>query len=110
MNTTGMIRGYMSKNMQAQKFIEVVIRALSREFDTYVGLENINENEFKITMNNCGVVMSMNLIKELQSPYGVDRFLLQEFEKQGFKFDKNRSQYIQYCFGIYENVDELVSM
>ncbi|MBU3102174.1 MULTISPECIES: hypothetical protein [Clostridium] len=70
MNTTGMIRGYMSKNMQAQEFIKVV--------------------------------MSMNLIKKLQSPYGVDRFLLQEFEKQGFKFDKNRSQYIQYCFGIYK--------
>ena len=110
MNTTGMIRGYMSKNMKEQEFIKVVIRALSREFDTKVELESINENEFKITINNCGVVMSMKLIKELQSPYGVDRFLLQEFEKQGFKFDKNRSQYIQYCFGIYKNVDELVNI
>jgi len=110
MNTTGLIRGYMSKNMIAQEFIKVVIRALSREFNTYVKLENINENEFTITMKNCGVVMNMNLINELKSPYGVDRFLLQEFEKQGFKFDRNRSKYIQYCFGMYKNDDELLSM
>ncbi|MBX4270035.1 hypothetical protein [Clostridium estertheticum] len=51
MNTTGMIRGYISKNMKVQ-----------------------------------------------------------EFEKQGFKFNRNRSQYIQYCFGIYINDDELLSM
>lgn len=27
--------------------------------------------------------------------------LLEQFEEQGFKFDRNRSQYIQYCFGIF---------
>jgi hypothetical protein len=45
--------------------------------------------------------MSKELINKLKSPYGVDKFIFEEFERQGFKLDRNRSQYIQYCFGIY---------
>lgn len=102
MNTSGVQRGYMSKNMKAEEFIKVVVEALSIEFHSNVKLENINENEFKITMGDYEVVMSRELINQLQSSYGIDRFLLQQFEKQGFKIDRNRSQYIQYCFGVYD--------
>jgi len=101
MNTLGIQRGYMAKNMKAEEFINVVIAALSREFEKEVKLEIIDENGFKITMKSYEVVMSRDLINKLLSPYGVDRYMLQEFEKQGFKFDRNRSQYIKYCFGMY---------
>ena len=33
MNTSGMIRGYMSKNMKAEEFIKVVVKALRWEFE-----------------------------------------------------------------------------
>ena len=58
MNTTGMIRGYMSKNMKAEEFIKIVVTALSKEFSSNVELEGINDNKFKITMKNYEVVMS----------------------------------------------------
>lgn len=99
MNTSGFLRGYMAKNMNAEDFIKVVVTALSREFEEKVKLENINDDGFLITMKDYMVTMSKEFIDKLKSPYGIDRFILEEFESQGFKFDKNRSQYIQYCFG-----------
>jgi hypothetical protein len=101
MNTFGIQRGYMAKNMRAEEFINVVIVALSREFEKEVKLEIINENEFRISLGNYKIKMSKELIEKHKTPYGIDRFILEAFERQGFKFDRNRSQYIQYCFGIY---------
>lgn len=99
MNTSGMLRGYMLKNIKAEEFIKVVIRALSCEFEKEVKLECISDDEFKITLDNFVVIMSKELINKLNKPYGIDRFILESFEDQGFIFDTNRSQYVQYCFG-----------
>lgn len=101
MNTSGIQRGYMAKNMKAEEFIKVVVNALSMEFGKEVKLKTINEKDFRITLDNYEVTMSNELINKLKSPYGVDRFILEAFERQGFKYDRNRSQYIQYCFEIY---------
>jgi hypothetical protein len=101
LNTSGIQRGYMAKNMKAEEFIKVVINALSKEFGRELKMEIINDNEFRITLDNYEVIMSNELINKLKSPYGVDRFILEAFERQGFKFDRNRSQYIRYCFEIY---------
>ncbi len=100
MNTSGLIRGYMSKNMNAEEFIEVVSKAISREFEEEVLLEQEN-NSFKITMKDYQISMSKELVERMQSPYSVDRYVLEEFRKQGLDFNRNRSQYIQYCYGNY---------
>lgn len=102
MNTSGVQRGYMAKSMKGEEFIKVVVNALSMEFEKKVELEAINENDFKITLDNYEVTMNRELINKLKSPYGIDKFILESFESQGFEFDRSRSQYIQYCFGIYE--------
>ena len=102
MNTSGIQRGYMAKNMEAEELIKVVVNALSMEFGREVKLKIINENEFEISLENYKIKMSKELIEKHKTPYGIDRLILEEFEKQGFRFDRNRSQYIQYCFGIYE--------
>lgn len=102
-NTTGFIRGYMSKNMKTEDFIGVVVSALNREFEEIkngVKLDKIND-DFIVAIDEYKLTLSKALIDRLKSPYGVDKYILEEFEKQGFNFDKNRSQYIQYCFGNY---------
>lgn len=104
MNTSGIQRGYMAKNMKAEEFIKVVINALSREFGKEVKLKTINENEFEISLDNYKIKMSKELIEKHKTPYGIDRLILESLRKQGFRFDVNRSQYIQYCFGIYERI------
>ena len=100
MNTTGMLRGYMSKNMKAEEFIKVATKALSCEFEKEFDLESICDDEFKITLDDFVVILNEKLINRLNKPYGIDRFILESFEEQGITFDRNRSQYVQYCFGI----------
>ena len=100
MNTTGFIRGYMSKNMSDRDFMEIVRKALSREFEDRVELNERN-NKFEIVMNSYKIEMTKEIVEEVKSPYGIDRYILREFERQGFSFDRDRSQYIQYCFGDY---------
>lgn len=102
MNTTGFIRGYMAKNMNDDDFIKIVVAALSREFEEDVKLKNVNKDEFLISIKDYKVILSKELIKKLKGPYGIDKFILEEYENQGFNLNKNRSQYIRYCFGIYD--------
>jgi hypothetical protein len=101
MNTLGMLRGYMSKNMKAEEFIKVVTKALSCDFEKEVELESISDDQFKITLDDFRVIINKDLINKLKSSYGIDRFILEAFETQDFMFDRNRSQYVQYCFGVY---------
>lgn len=100
MNTLGFQRGYMAKNMRAEDFIKVVARAVSREFQKGVNLDKTKNNEFIISLGEYKTILSKEFIDEHKTQYGLDRFILEDFEKQGFKFEINRSQYVQYCFGI----------
>jgi len=83
MNSTGFIRGYMAKNMSAEKFIEVVATALSREFEVEVQLVNINNDRFLLAMMDYKIIMSNELVNKLKSPYGVDSFILEELKAKG---------------------------
>ena len=87
--------------MNAEEFIEVVIKALSRDFEE-VKLEKLN-NVFKIRMNNQNITMSKELIEKIKSPYSIDKYIQEELRRQGFSFDKYRSQHIQYCYRNYYN-------
>lgn len=102
MNTTGFLRGYMAKNMTAQQFIKVAAEAISREFEEQVEVIIVSPEEYEIIFRGYKAEISSALIKELKgkSPYGVDKYLLEEFRKQGLCFNEDRSQYIRYCFGI----------
>lgn len=107
MNTSGIIRGYMAKNMETEEFIKRVIETLNREFeelDNGILLE-VKNDEFLIGMGKYQISISKEVAEELKSPYGLDKYILDEFQKQGFKLDKNRSQYIQYCYGNFVNAE-----
>lgn len=41
MNTSGVQRGYMAKNMEAEEFKKVVTNAISREFEKEIKLKII---------------------------------------------------------------------
>lgn len=99
MNSSGVQRGYMARNMKPEEFLKVVLAAIAREFEKEVKLEKTNDNEIIITLDNYKVTISNEIIKKHKTPYGLDRFILEAFEKQGFTFDRYRSQYIRNCFG-----------
>lgn len=100
MNITGFLRGYMAKASDADKFIKIVANAIGREFEDEVQIIDNSKNDYKIIFKGYEICINANQIEQLKSksPYAVDRFLLTEFRKHGFKFDEYRSQYIMYCF------------
>src|SRR5690625_7961888 len=107
MNTTGFIRGYMAKNMNAEEFINIVFRALSREFEEETLTFKSTDDQYHITMGNYQVKLDKTFVEKHQSPYGIDRYILDEFKKQGYDLNINRSQYVQYCFGIHHGATEI---
>ena len=104
MNTSGIIRGYMSKNMRDEEFMAVVRKALSKEFEEEVILK-VYADKFKIKIRNFNVKISKDHFKKIKSPYSIDKYILEELSKQGFNFDKHRSQYIRCCYGNYDTVN-----
>jgi hypothetical protein len=100
MNSTGFLRGYMAKNMSSESFINIVVKAISIEFNEHVQILNTSQDEYEIMLKNYKLTINSAVIDELRtkSPYALDRFLLSEFKAQGFDFHEERSQYMKYCF------------
>jgi len=103
MNTQGWIRGMMAKNMEAEKFLHHVTECLGREFEADSQAQKF-EAEYIIKLGEHECSISMEKATELQqkSPYALDRYLLDQFRGQGFDFEVTRSQYIRYCYGVFE--------
>ncbi|GLC31164.1 hypothetical protein [Clostridium omnivorum] len=102
MNTTGFIRGYIARSMDYDKFFNHVIDCIGQEFNTNAKVEDL-EDKYRITINNMTLDLSKDTCSVLKktSPYALDKYILEELKTRGFDFNINRSQYIQYCYGIF---------
>lgn len=100
MNSHGFLRGYMAKNMEFDKFIEVVSSAIRREFNYDVEVKESNVLYSIRVDNKYEVEASKTLITNLMAkgPYAVDKFIFETIVEKGVLIDKKRSQYIEYCF------------
>ena len=67
MNTSGVQRGYMAKNMRVEEFLNVVVKAISMEFEKEVKVENIGEGQIRIVIDSYEVRTSMNYLEEIKS-------------------------------------------
>ena len=103
MNTQGWIRGMMAKNMEAEKFLHHVTECLGREFRMDSQIREF-EAEYIVKLRAHECIIGLEKASELQqkSPYALDRYLLDQFRGQGFNFEVTRSQYIRYCYGVFE--------
>lgn len=100
MNANGITRGYMSKNMDDFKFLTHVIECLSREFSKKVTLKKLDDENYIVDIDVYDIKLSKEIINTHKNGYSLDKYILEEAERKGFIFDKFRSGYIMYCFGI----------
>lgn len=100
MDSHGFLRGYMTKNMEFDKFVEVVASAIRREFNCDVEVKESNVLYSIRVDNKYEVEILKTLIIDLvaKNPYAVDKFILEAIIEKGGQIDKKRSQYIEYCF------------
>ena len=107
MNSSGWLRTIMAVNYSEKKFLMQVTNTIGKEFLEDVNVIEFLKDEFLITMVNYSTIISKDHIRKLKGPIGpyrLDRYILNDFQIQGFRFEKTRSQYIRYVFDIfYEN-------
>lgn len=102
MNTQGWMRGLMAKNMEGDKFVEHVADCLGREFGLEVG--TIKQKEMyvvKLGIYDVSIPADEAAALKSKSPYSLDKYILDQLIAKGLEFDKYRSQYIRYCYGLF---------
>jgi hypothetical protein len=103
MNTQGWQRGLMAQNMDNGKHLRFVVNCLEREFEVETKV-NKQGQEYLIKFMDYELKIDEVEVKKLQDcgSYVLDKFLLDQLRNKGFVFDVNRSQFVQYCYGIYQ--------
>ncbi|WP_352420870.1 hypothetical protein [Proteiniborus sp.] len=103
MNTQGWIRGYIAHNSSTDKFINLILTTISKEFGYEFQL-NETIDDFIISIDKYEIIIDKETAKKLQkrSPYALDKYILNILQEQGLEFDKKRSQYVRYCYDIFE--------
>lgn len=105
MNSQGWLRSIMVANMDAEKFLIYVAGVIGREFEEQVLVLEILKDEYMVIFKEYGTLISRSLVEKLKmefDPYLVDKYILNDFIKQGFEFDRRRSQYIRYVYGLID--------
>ena len=105
MNSSGWIRTIMARNYTEEKFLLAVADIIGKEFGKEVLVLEITKENYLILFDSYSITLSKDRIKDLKGPIGpyrLDRYILEAFMIQGFSFDKKRSQYIRYVFGIFD--------
>ena len=104
MNIMGFLRGYMSKNLDIYDFLDKVLDILSKEFEIGYSFKEENNN-FLISLGEYNFEISKDEARSYQEKgaFALDKYVLNILKGKGFTYDVNRSQYIEYCSGIYKN-------
>ena len=101
MNANGIARGYMIRNMDDFRFLVHVIEWLDREFEKEVTFKDLGFENYIVGIDGYEVKLSKEIICTHKNGYRLDKYILEEAEKKGLFFDRYRSGYIKYCFGLF---------
>ncbi|MBB6444022.1 hypothetical protein [Bacillus benzoevorans] len=107
MNISGVIRGYMSKNMGVEEFIVHVATLMEKQLKEWdenyeVYVMKLTDYEFIVKNNDTyyGVDISADEIAELQNknPFALDKKLWIELEHQGLNILRGYGDYLDKVF------------
>lgn len=107
MNTSGWIRGMMSKSMSDYDFFNHVAECMAREFEEETTTV-LTTSFYAVSIKGYTVIIERDLVSSLRikGAFSLDRYIYERLEEKGFKIDKERSQYIRYCFGVFYKRDD----
>lgn len=107
MNVSGMIRGYMSKNMDSEAFLLHVANAIEnqlQEWDEEFEVFVMKFKDYEIVVKNkedyFHVHLSEDDLYKLQhkSAFALDRNIWLELQRQGIEIIRGTGNYIDYMF------------
>ena len=103
MNTQGWIRGLISYNSPLDKYVDFILKTISKEFGLKVeALDNGDNFLFYIGNYKLDFSKEELILLQKKGPYALDKYILESLKEIGFEFSHNRSQYIEHCYGLIE--------
>ncbi|SHF95994.1 hypothetical protein [Ornithinibacillus halophilus] len=107
MNTTGFIRGYMSKNQEGEKYLDHVVGVIEQqlqEIDENYEAEVTKIEEYKISVRNNNQAIHIKISKpqllklQSRSPYSLDKYIWTNLTKNGVEVTNANGNYLDYVF------------
>lgn len=107
MNISGMVRGYMSKNMNSEKFMITVVESIEKQLKDWdqeyeVLLLKLKNYEIIVKKKDYSYHVSLSDDElsslQLKSPFSLDRKIWNELQSLGIEIIKGHSKYIDYVF------------
>lgn len=102
MNTSGWIRSMMSKSMSDYDFFNHVAQCMAREFEEETTTV-LTDSFYAVSFMGYIIIIERDLVStlRLKGTFSLDRYIYERLEEKGVRIDKERSQYIRYCFGVF---------
>ena len=111
MNSTGFVRGMMSKSKEPEAYFKHVVKTISRQLDKWDEryevklLQNLlDETKYDVIVtlgdNMYQVNLELPLVEALQnkSPYSLDRHIWESLKKEGLTIEKTHGDYLDKCY------------
>lgn len=95
------------ESMDNRNFLYRVISQLEIEFpnnsvsiiETLKDLVSIRFGDYSVLITDDEI----DMLKDIEDPYALDRYLLAHFLKDGMRVDPERSNYLKHIFGMYHD-------
>lgn len=95
----------MIEELENREFLYKVITQLELEFpENEVRIIETLEDLISIRFGKYSVLITqeeIDMLKDIEDPYGLDRYLLAHFLKDGLIVDPESSDYLKHIFGMY---------
>ncbi|RLL43716.1 hypothetical protein D8M04_12395 [Oceanobacillus piezotolerans] len=107
MNTTGAVRGILSRNLSNEDYLYGVVKTIKkqlREWNPNYEVEFVKKEAYELIIKNEGatyrIVISEEELDTLQklSPYSLDRRIWSDLEQQGLEIIRGKGNYIDNVF------------
>lgn len=108
MNTSIWVRSLITKQYSKEQFFKYVAESIGKEFQKDIKV-NISEEIYELIIENNVIRVEKDKVHKLQNTglYFLDRHILDELKNQGIKFDIRKSNYLKYCYGIFNDENDL---
>lgn len=107
MNTTGFIRGLMSKTMSGEKFLIHVATCIEQQLqewdrDYKVVVMKLQDYEMSVTVHQTSYQITIAEVEltmlQNRGPYALDKKIWSELERQGLIITQGSGNYLKYVF------------
>lgn len=111
LNSTGFVRGMMSKSTETEIYLKHVVETIARQlemwdehYDVKLFQDLLDEKKYEVIVTleekTYHLHLELSLAAALQdkSPYSLDRYIWERLKEEGLVIEKTHGNYLEKCF------------